>query len=294
MRRLVLALAPLGLFVLPAAYLVGGRPAAEEPVAVLGRYLEAAYARDYRSAYRLVSIQDQKLKSEREYVRERGAFSGFTLELARTLARAIELTPVEVTREGERARIRVRLSLPDASRLGPLMLDWNEEKLNRLPPHRQREILAQVARLKASGELPRIEGEQSFELVREPGGWRLFHNWAAGVRVAFSVRLPEKAPFRVEAGAAEVLAVPGELFHVTFRLKNPGPGEVWGRVSHRIEPEELADYLELIDCGLLLPVRLLPGEEEEYLSTYALRAPPDGIKSIAVAYEFVALPKAPP
>lgn len=286
MRRLPLALACLVLFLPPAAYLFGNRTA-DDPLKPLRLYLEAAYARDYRSAYRLVSSEDRKLKSESDYVRERGSFSGFTLDLARALAEAIEIEPLEIRREDGRAWIRARLSLPDASRLASLALDWDEERLNRLPPHRQREILAEVAKLRASGELPRIEGEQSFELVREPGGWRLFHDWAAGVRIAFVVRLPEGAPLAVEARAREVVARPGELFHISFRVRNRSRREVSARIDHRLEPERFQDHLELIACGLLFPVRLRPGEEEEYWSTYALRGDlPEGAKSLRVVYEF--------
>jgi hypothetical protein len=37
----------------------------------------------------------------------------------------------------------------------------------------------------------------------------------------------------------------------------------------------------------LLPVRLLPGEEQTYNSTYAVRSDlPDGVKNLNVTYEF--------
>jgi len=45
--------------------------------------------------------------------------------------------------------------------------------------------------------------------------------------------------------------------------------------------------LDLVECTLLLPVRLRPGEEQIYNSTYVVRGDlPDGIKSLDVTYEF--------
>ena len=59
------------------------------------------------------------------------------------------------------------------------------------------------------------------------------------------------------------------------------------RIAHRVEPKEVAPYLDLVECALLLPVRLKPGEEQTYNSTYAVRSDlSDGIKSFDVTYEF--------
>ena len=57
--------------------------------------------------------------------------------------------------------------------------------------------------------------------------------------------------------------------------------------ARSVEPKELAQYLDLVECALLLPVRLRPGEEQIYNSTYVVRGDlPDGIKSLDVTYEF--------
>jgi hypothetical protein len=56
---------------------------------------------------------------------------------------------------------------------------------------------------------------------------------------------------------------------------------------HRVEPKELAQYLELVQCALLLPVQLRPGEEQTYDSTYVIRGDlPDGAERLDVIYEF--------
>ena len=85
----------------------------------------------------------------------------------------------------------------------------------------------------------------------------------------------------------ETVARSDDLFTIGFKVKNRGSREVITRIAHRVEPKELAQYLDLVECALLLPVRLRPGEEQIYNSTYVVRGDlPDGIKSLDVTYEF--------
>jgi cytochrome c oxidase assembly protein Cox11 len=54
-----------------------------------------------------------------------------------------------------------------------------------------------------------------------------------------------------------------------------------------IEPKELSHHLEIIDCALLLPVELRPGEESEFSTTYIVDGDlPEGVKELNVTYEF--------
>jgi hypothetical protein len=49
----------------------------------------------------------------------------------------------------------------------------------------------------------------------------------------------------------------------------------------------MAEYLDLVECALLLPVRLQPGEEQVYKSTYIVRGDlRDSAKTLDVTYEF--------
>ena len=112
------------LFSIPAYLFVAERPSPEsEPVRVLMKYLKAVYARDYRQAYRLISAQDRRLKKEDVYVRERGAFSGFTLEVGRKLSEFIEVRPVKTDFKDDRGRIKLSLKLPDTNNLSELLLN---------------------------------------------------------------------------------------------------------------------------------------------------------------------------
>jgi cytochrome c oxidase assembly protein Cox11 len=82
-----------------------------------------------------------------------------------------------------------------------------------------------------------------------------------------------------------VVTRPGEIFKVVLNVKNTGPEQLFARIGHLVDPYEVRDYLDLVDCGFLLPVRLAPGKEEEFVSTYLLRRNlPEGVRQLNVTY----------
>lgn len=288
-RSFFLVAASIALLVLPFAYLLmAERPsAAADPVQLLTEYLKAVYARDFGQAYRFISSADRKLKEERTYIRERGPFSGFTLKAAQKLAGFIEATPVAQKRAEGHARIKLRLKLPDADRLSTALLDWDEDRLNSLPAGEQVALLERLEQWKREGKIDVLDGYEEFELVREGGRWRVFLNWAAGVRVIFGTSVPPFGSLAAEPIQKEVLIQPGELFTIAYRVRNFSPREVSTRIVHHVEPEGMAQYLDMVECGLLFPVRLSPGEREDYSTTYLIRGDlPEGTRQLAVTYEF--------
>src|SRR5262245_44421201 len=126
----------------------------DEPLVTLTQYLKYLYARDFRQAYRLLSNEDQRLKSPNEYVRERGAFNGVALDVARKLASLIEIRPLSSRFEGAHYNMTVAMRLPDANNLGKLLLDWDEDKLNALTVSERKRMLATLENMSAANELP--------------------------------------------------------------------------------------------------------------------------------------------
>ncbi len=289
-KFLVLFAAAALLLFLPAAYLLGEKrhSANDDPVGVLTHYLRAIYSRDFRLAYRFISVPDQRLKNEKVYVRERGPFTGFTLAAARKLSQLIEFTPAQIRRENDgRAQITLAFRAPDMNGLGTLLLDWDEERLNALPPNEQKKILTAIDNLKRSGGLEMIEGHEEFALVREGGNWRMFLDWASGVKVGFATLVPQDGLLEVKPTIKETVTRPNELFTIAYRVKNLTDKDLYTRISHRVEPAALAEHLDLVECALLLPVKILAGEEQTFSSTYVVRDDiPDGTKRIDVTYEF--------
>ncbi len=278
---------------LPFAYgLMGERSATGDSAAiyVLKNYLQASYARDYRQAYAYISALDRRLKDERSYVRERGAFNGFTLEVAKQLASTIEVHPLETRIEHDRARLRLKIKLPDAGKLGSLLLNWDSERLNTLSVRQRREIIETLTKQRKAGKLEMLEGEESFELVKESGTWKIFLDWAAGVKIKFQTTLASGATIETKLVQTEVVTKPGELFNIALRIRNNSKQELTARIGHLVDPHGVRDHLDLVECGFLLPVRLLPQKEEEFTSTYLLRGGlPEGVRELTVTYAFALL-----
>jgi len=285
----LLLIAATLLLSLPAFYLLGNQSHErdDEPVRILAQYLRAVYSRDFKQAYRFVSAEDKRLKDERIYVRERGPFTGFALEAARKLSELIEFTPAQINLDDDQARIVLAFKAPDMNSIGALLLDWNEDRLQALPLHEQKKLLAAIGNLQRNGDLEVIEGQEEFFLRREHNHWRLFFDWASGVKVKFGTILPQNGSIAAKPTIKETVTQPNEPFTIAYRVKNLTDKEVFARITHRVEPAALTENLDVVECGLLLPVRILPGEEQSYSSTYVIRGDiPDGTKSVDVTYEF--------
>jgi hypothetical protein len=286
-KQSVLLVLTVAILALPILFWIAKSPSRSEPVEVVTKYLKLLYARDFSRAYQFISAADRQLKTRNDYVRERGPFDGFAHEVARKLSSFIEIQPVTQRIDGAQNRLRLALRLPDAEALSDLVLEWDENRLKTLPRSEQKRILATLDRLARAEKLPMIEGEEEFILVREGSKWKVFLDWAAGVQVKFDTTLPANGGLAAQPTIKETIARSGDLFTIGFKVKNTGAGEVVTRIAHRVEPKEMAEYLDLVECALLLPVRLQPGEEQIYKSTYVVRGDlPDGTKSLNVTYEF--------
>ena len=288
MKKLLLIASSLLVILTPLFLLKHGpRAALPEPVLVLSRYLKASYARDYKQAYRFISAKDRQLKPEKVYVRERGTFSGFTLAAARKLAESIAVEPVKITADGDRTRIRAALKLPDAGSLAPLLLDWDEEKLNALPSVDQRKILAAIDRLSRSGTIKTIQGEEEFALVKEDKAWRLALDWDAALRVSFASVVPADGALEAEPIPRETVVKSSEPFRISYRVSNRSGKALRTRIIHKVEPQELREYLDIIECALLLPTSVPAGQQAEYSTTYLVRGDlPESARKFTITYEF--------
>jgi hypothetical protein len=287
LRESVLSAAAVAILALPIVLWIATTRNQSEPVEVLRKYLTVLYARDFRQAYKFISAADRRLKTRNDYVRERGPFDGFAHEVARKLSGFIEIRSVSQQLDGTKNRVRLALKLPDANALSDLLLDWEEDRLNSLTWPEQKKILSRLDALAREDRLPTIDGEEEFVLVWEGSQWKVFLDWAAGVQVKFDTILPASSALAAIPTVKETIVRSGDLFIIGFRVKNNGTGEIVTRIAHHVEPKELAEYLDLVECALLLPVRLQPGEEQTYNSTYVVRDDlPDDAKTLDVTYEF--------
>ncbi len=289
-RRAALFIAAL-LLTAPFFRAIAGAASDGGAARVVKEYLAASYARDFTRAYELISARDRKVIGRADFVRSRGAYSGFALRLAQDLARGMEFTVIENSRAGARARIQAAVKLPAPEDLAPLVENWNTEKLNALAPARQREILERIAVLRRAGKLALVESQESFDLIREGEDWRLFFDWASGARVSFDFRAPPGSGIEMDFDEKEIIARPKQPFLVHFKIRNRGPKEIIARIVHRVAPAPARENLQMIQCGLLSPIDLMPGSERELAGVYLLDEPIEA-RQLSIVYEFLIAPSA--
>jgi len=264
-----------------------GRATPPEEVALA--YGRAVYANDADAIWRLVSDVDRRAKDQATFRLQHHELRGFTREVVHQLAGFMAAAPVRTTINGDRASIVLRFRLPDANALPlkALLHDWDEDRLNALAERERARIRERLAALGRQHTLPLIEGDETIELVREDGRWRVFLGWAGGVRVRFEAAVDPEVPLQVTVTPGAALLARGERLRVTVRATNTGRREVTTRVGHRITPETLANHLALLQCPLLVPITLASRETQEFVSEYLLLADvPADTRAFAVTYRF--------
>jgi hypothetical protein len=282
-RRTPLALTVFALLVFLAQSVGAGER--EDIAIVLDKYVKAVYARDFRSAYEQISSADQRLKDVHSYSRERGEYRDFAVEAARSVAQSVNILLAELRIDQERAAVKVKVNVPDATKLSPLMLQWDSERLESLSITERKRLLDTIGRQRADKTMAMVSAEESFNLVKEAGNWKVFLNWAAGIKLTFQPVIPTSSPVQIKIEQTDVASRPGQVFRVAMKIKNTGKQTLLTRIGHLVEPHELREYLDLVDCGFILPVRLQAGKEEEFVTTYLLRGTlPDTVRQLSVTY----------
>lgn len=264
-----------------------GRSASPQDVALA--YGRALYANDGDAIWNLASETDHRAKDRATFRQQQQIIGGFARELLAQLGDYVTATPVATTVDGARARVTLKFRLPDANAksISDLAHGWDEKTLNELSRDARERIRSGLEHLHRDGTMPVVEGDESFDLVREPSGWRMSLNWAGGVRITFAAVHDRGLPLRVSIEPQSATVARGERFRVTLSVTNTGEREVETRVRHRTEPESASTHLALLQCPLLIPVRLGPGETRDFVSEYLLLADsPEALKTLEVTYAF--------
>ena len=260
---------------------------ANNPLAVIRSYLKATYARDYRAAYGYISAADQRVRDASSYAQGQGEFTGFTARLAGTLADFMDLKLIDESSDGVRAKIKVEYSVPAREDVSSLVLDWNTEKLDSLSTEEQIVLLDRLAARNRSGDLTRIQGHETFELIREGNAWKIFHDWAAGTKVKVQAVLAGSSDVEVKLLQKEFITKGEEPFQVNLKINNRGSQRVVLAMRHLIEPPHATDYLEMIDCGLGRAVVLEAGTQQEFSMAYLLeQSVRKNFRDLALTYAF--------
>jgi Cytochrome c oxidase assembly protein CtaG/Cox11 len=258
-----------------------------DPAQVIHAYLRATYARDFASAYRHISAKDRGVRDLNRYVQQRGAFSGFALEVGKRVSESIQISVLKLEQSSNRAQVEIRYHVPDPKKIAPLVHNWDPFRLNGLPEVERSAILNTLENWKNEGAIEMREGKETFELAKEGDEWRVFLDWAAGVSVPFRLDLSKAQDLDARLSQNKFIVQPGDLFEISLIIKNPTSEPVTVRIGHVVEPQNIAEYLDLVQCGFLLPVTIAPGKEQQYSGTYMLRASiPEGVRQLKLNYDF--------
>jgi len=258
-----------------------------DPALVIQGYLRATYARDYIEAYRYISTADQKVRDVNRYAQQRGAFMGSALEIMRKLASFIEIKPTQKQIAPNRIQAVTKLGIPEPNKLSPLLLNLDLRRLNSLESRDLSQIIETLDKKKRDGSFEMIEIEEKLELVKEADEWRIFLNWAAGVKIPFRLALANAGDLDVALSKSEVVVHPGDLFEIELKVKNRSGQPVVARIGHLLEPRDVTNFLDFVECGFLLPITLQPGKEQEYSARYLLRGGlPEGVHQLSLTYDF--------
>ncbi len=270
----------------PGAHPVFAAPRSA-PVDVVKAYLQAIHARDFDAAYSYISSADRRARDKQGYLRSQQSLSGFALQLARRLSADMEVWLIEERSGPNRALVEVGYRLPSGDEIAPQLLDWNPDKLNALSAKEHSAIVEALEKSKKNGKMITVEGRETFDLVLEKQGWKIFENWRSRQRVLFQSSQPRPATLEVKFLRNDVLVKGEEPFQVDFKVTNQTHRPLWVTVKHSFAPRRIEKNIDMIACGSLVPFRLDPRETREVSSAYILRGSVPAKTPVSIIYDFI-------
>ena len=261
-------------------------PSREAAIAAVKAYLQATRARDFDTAYGYVSSADRRVRDKNTYLRSQESLKGFALDLAKSLAAHMEVWLIQQKSGLPTTQLEIGYRAPTADEISSRLFDWDPGKLNGLSPTRQAALLEALSILKRSKTLITIEGRETFELLREEEGWKIFLDWRSQHRVLFKSSQPRPEDLAVKFLRNDVLVKGEEPFQVDFKVTNRSRREIVVKLNHLFEPRKTERDVDMIACGSLAPFRLLPHESREISSAYIVRGALPAKVPIAIIYDF--------
>jgi hypothetical protein len=285
--KILLSILTASLFLFAPGLKAEPLPNLRDPALVIQGYVRAVYARDYIEAYRYISTADQRVRDVNRYAQQRGAFMGTALEIMRRLAGFIEVKPIQKQIAPNQIQAVTKVGIPEPNKLSPLLFNLDLRRLNSLESRDVSQIIEALNKKKRDGSFEVTEIEEKIELVKEGDEWRIFLNWAAGVKIPFRLELADARNLDVALSKNEVIVQPGDLFEIFLKIKNRSSQPVVARIGHLVEPQDAASFLDFVECGFLQPITLQPGKEQEYSARYLLRGGlPENLRQLNLTYDF--------
>lgn len=184
---------------------------------VLERFLDASLNQRPKEAYAYVSTPDKAVRDLVSFVEKNRSDDNPFFALVKS---SVAFDVIEVTETADRAVGQVDITLPD---LGVLMQEFFRIALTGAADEKGKEALqAEIAKKYETQGMPTMTKRETFDLVREAEGWKVFLDWAGEeaeqarqARVAElegharDLRRADK-PEEAHAAYAEILALDAE------------------------------------------------------------------------------------
>jgi hypothetical protein len=175
--------------------------------------------------------------------------------------------------------------VPAADELSELLFEWDPDKLNALSRSQQQQLLETLERTIQNGKMITIKGQESFNLIADHEGWKIFQDWESATRVGFKIVLPPSAGVEAQLLNSEFLVKREEAFQIVLKIKNRNKQPVLARIVHEVEPADMADSIDMIACGGLQPLMLEPGSVQEISSAYMIKDETRAGTKVAITYD---------
>jgi hypothetical protein len=266
--------------------IASSRPA---PLEVVKRYLRAARSRDFETAYQHLSSLDRSVRDKKTYLLSQDNLTGFSLTLARRLQAATSIWMIEQKLASTKARLEVGYRALTADEISSQLHDWNQDKLNSLSLAGQIALLDSLDQLKNNRRSITIEGRDSFDLVLDKTGWKIFLDWPSQHRVLLRTLRPQPDALGVHFLRNDLLVKPEEPFQVDVKIVNRSDRELMIKLNHLFEPRKMEKNIAMIACGSLLPFGLSPRQNRDISSAYILRDALPRRAPLEIIYDFSAV-----
>ena len=264
------ALLKIGLILLAASLSATGFLAARRwsldnrsPDEIALVYVRTVYAHDYASAWEFISATDKQSKTRQAYLAENDPWSGLRQELAGRLAGWIQFSQVKLDIVDDRASVTVHAQAPNGNQPEVYKILQAAKREAELTAAGRRALLDQLERLYTANQIEILEGDQTFTLVRETDGWRVYLGWDEAIVVKLTAEVSPDLDWEFYPLQAEVRALPGETLAATYRAVNRSDQPITAKGKHIILPEAYKDYFTTLQCFCFVQQTLQPGESQD-------------------------------
>lgn len=205
------------------------------PDDIVLNYLNATLKGNHAEAYSLLSSSDKKVKSEAEYqaLMKEGNF------LTVTYANKISYKILKTNQSENKADVEVEITAPDlTSFMGEIL---GEALSNPDLANDEAQIKKKLA--EKYKDLPMTKTVQSFNLVKEQGGWKIFLNWEADKYLSEARELKEQKKYHAAIdNYNKALELNGEMVEAKTEIE-----EAKKEIATFEEKQEYIKEIELKD-----------------------------------------------